>query len=325
LKKFALLFILFSTTFVGKGQNLVPNGDFEQYSSCPIFLSQIDSALFWFNPTTGELGNGGTSDYFNSCSNPNPNVGVPNNLLGYQMAHSGVGYSGIIPYEPSFPGNYREYIEVTLTSSLVLNQCYHFEMYLSIANISFLTIDNIGVYFSDTAITGINNSYPLPFIPQINNMPGNFITDTLNWTLVNGNYIATGGESYFIIGNFNDDANTNTIVSNNNSTSSITYFYIDDVSLTPCTGIEEVEGKGQFALYPNPAGESLTLTLSKGEGTAITQNLPLKIYDMIGKEVLKSQFSIPNTQINITHLPSGIYFIEINDGKIIMREKFCKK
>ena len=34
-------------------QNLIPNGDFEQLAGCPTYISQIDSAAYWFNPTLG--------------------------------------------------------------------------------------------------------------------------------------------------------------------------------------------------------------------------------------------------------------------------------
>lgn len=46
-------------------QNLVPNGDFEDYTQCPDYVSQIDRAVGWFRPTEG------TSDYLHAC------LGVP--------------------------------------------------------------------------------------------------------------------------------------------------------------------------------------------------------------------------------------------------------
>lgn len=72
------------------------------------------------------------------------------------------------------------------------------------------------------------------FTPQINNSSGYF--DSLNWTLVSGTYIASGGENWIVIGNFKDDATTSTSVYNSLGAPSC-YVYIDNVSLTPCTGI----------------------------------------------------------------------------------------
>src|ERR1043166_7746227 len=72
--------------------NLVPNPGFENYSACPSSASQICSAAPWFQPTTD-----GTSDFFHTCALPNiPAVfaGVPDNLYGSQVPHSGQGYAG---------------------------------------------------------------------------------------------------------------------------------------------------------------------------------------------------------------------------------------
>src|SRR5688572_6053469 len=110
MNKKIIFIILLLTCRICTAQNLVPNGDFESYINCPSNVSQFDSALFWFNPTYG------TPDYFNQCSNPS-NVGIPNNIFGYQPTLSGVGYTGIYLWQNSSV-IYREYIEVPLLSPL---------------------------------------------------------------------------------------------------------------------------------------------------------------------------------------------------------------
>src|SRR6188768_4225873 len=96
MKKPLLLFIFFLFfIFMGKGQNLVPNGDFEQYSGCPSQANQLDSALYWLNPHAPPYPPGGSPDYFNQCS---VIVNVPNTLWGYQPALSGVAYAGVVLY-----------------------------------------------------------------------------------------------------------------------------------------------------------------------------------------------------------------------------------
>ena len=89
MKKPLLLFIFFLLfIFNVKGQNLVPNGDFEGYSGCPSNISQLDSSLFWINPTIA------TPDYFNQCDT-GFTVDIPSNAFGFQNTHSGAAYSGI--------------------------------------------------------------------------------------------------------------------------------------------------------------------------------------------------------------------------------------
>jgi len=88
---------IFITLFVFTGniccaQNLIVNGDFEDYTTCPWALSQLDFAQYWINPTTV---NGGTPDYYNACCTSTW-VGVPKNNFGFQNAYSGSAYGGVI-------------------------------------------------------------------------------------------------------------------------------------------------------------------------------------------------------------------------------------
>src|ERR1700740_2272350 len=77
--------------------NLIYNGDFEIYSSCPTGYSdpsqvpnyEINKCQGWTTPTYG------TSDYFNICSS-NPFVGVPTNGLGIQQPYNGNAYCGFL-------------------------------------------------------------------------------------------------------------------------------------------------------------------------------------------------------------------------------------
>ncbi len=76
---------------------------------------------------------------------------------------------------------------------------------------------------------------PLTYIvPQIQNSTGNIISDTLNWTLVTGTFVANGNEKHCVIGNFKSDANTNKVLIN---TTNLPFIFadcaIDDVSCIP--------------------------------------------------------------------------------------------
>jgi hypothetical protein len=88
MNKLCCLIGMFFASGVCEAQNLVPNGDFEQYHSCPTFHSQLDSALYWFNPGLYLPGNS-TPDYYNACGSPP--ASVPDNFCGSQNALSGAG------------------------------------------------------------------------------------------------------------------------------------------------------------------------------------------------------------------------------------------
>ena len=72
--------------YIAKAQNLVSNGDFEIYDTCPppssSSINDINRATGWYNPSYG------TPDYFNFSI-------VPYNLFGYQVdCCGGSGYTG---------------------------------------------------------------------------------------------------------------------------------------------------------------------------------------------------------------------------------------
>ncbi|MEP7168994.1 MAG: T9SS type A sorting domain-containing protein [Bacteroidota bacterium] len=305
---------------MGKGQNLVPNGDFEQYSPCPGSNGAIENALFWINPSVNASG-GGSPDYFNQCSTGQSSV--PNNLFGYQPAHSGGGYSGIVLIGVNIQ-NFREYIEVPLTSPLNANQCYHFEMYINVPNDMVYSSGEVQIYFSNILIDGFTTWAPLPFIPQMNNPSGNY-PDTTSWTLVSGNYTAMGGEIYLVIGNFKDDSISYYMISNFNGGYPHAYVYIDDVSLTPCTGIEEQNENIAINIYPNPAKDMFTVS---GLPFTVGTKTELFIIDIEGRKVVQQIINNQSSIINIKSLNDGIYFIEINNGNsngYRDRKKFLKQ
>jgi hypothetical protein len=311
MKKQIYFIILLLTCKICNAQNLVPNGDFEQYSGCPDYLYQFDSVLFWTNPTLYP-GGGGSPDYFNSCTNSA--AGVPSNGGGYQYAHSGVGYCGILAIVPSNV-NYREYIEAALTSPLISNQCYQFSMYVSLGDRSSYATDDIQVYFSNVLISGITNHYPLPFVPQLSNSTG-IINDTLNWTLITGTYLATGGESHLIIGNFLNDSNTTTQPTNFGIITG-SYYFIDDVSLSVCTGIEVQNANYIINISPNPFSNKLNVQINNNEISEII------LYDMASKKLVQQRF-INSGSLNTEQLAKGLYLYEVRDkngfykkGKIV--------
>ncbi len=91
---FPLLFCLRFATV--QAQNLIPNGSFEQFTSCPRTTGQVDSAIGWHNVLN-------TPDYFATCS-PYP-VSIPDNVCGSQMPFDGSGYMGLYTYAWAFPNN----------------------------------------------------------------------------------------------------------------------------------------------------------------------------------------------------------------------------
>ncbi len=308
MNKLVFIIAMLFTSGVCYAQNIVPNGDFEQHSTCPTSGGQINLALDWIKPTTG------TSDYFNSCATSS-NWSVPDNLYGYQNAHSGNAYSGVVLWFGNLP-NYREYIEIPLASPLVANICYQFEMFVSLADTCTHSSTDIGVYFSDTLVSGIANFNPLPFLPQIQNTNG-VLPDTINWVIVTGIYTAIGGESHMIIGNFKDDANTNAVIVTGVGYDA-TELYIDDVSLTPCTAIEEHNEMFEVIISPNPFSDKLKIATSNDELSEII------LYDIASRKLFQQKFT-NSIIINTQEFAKGIYIFEVrNNSSVIKMGKVLK-
>ncbi|MES2836057.1 MAG: gliding motility-associated C-terminal domain-containing protein [Bacteroidota bacterium] len=221
------VFCIVLTTFTSIAQNLVPNPSFEVYSVCPDAVSQINRSTGWSQPTTG------TSDYFNQCMLTSGNVSVPFNFLGYQVPKTGVAYAGCYVFDSIF--TYREYMQNQLITSLTANDTYYVSMFVSLANKSRYAVDALGIYFSQNVISS-NNFQTLIVTPQIKNLHGQVLRDTINWTKIEGYFVADGGEKYITIGNFETDANTVTALSCPSCTGSEnSYYYIDDVYVEKCS------------------------------------------------------------------------------------------
>jgi hypothetical protein len=190
-------------------------------------------------------------------------------------------------------------------------------MFVSRADDVNFATNGIGAYFSDTIIYS-NNYLVLPFQPQINNISG-VITDTVSWTLVSGEYTATGGENYLTIGNFNNDSNTVDTLTHFNSSFPFAYFYIDDVSLTPCTGIEEQNSSAEIRISPNPFSARIDVTSKRNEPADFA------LYDVMGRKKLQQSFT-NSTSLNAEQLASGIYLYEVrNKSGVIKKGKVVKQ
>ena len=213
--------------------NLVNNYSFESTTPCPNGLSLIDKADYWFSATKQ-----GTPDYFNSC-NTYTVFTVPLNAAGFQFPRTGNAYGGFVTY--SSPGfapffEFREYIENGLKQTLKPNTNYCINYYVNLAGISNYASANVGIVFSKDSIRHYTlpnaPSYVITYTPSIENT--SIIADSINWTKIEGIYLASGIERFVTIGNFRHDPLTSTlsVATNTPSYREIAYYFIDDVSVT---------------------------------------------------------------------------------------------
>lgn len=250
-------------------QNLVYNPSFEDHLYCPRRIDALGVLVTvegWYQPTKG------SADYYNTCSTRE--CGVPKNKLGIQAAHSGDAYCGIYCSK----NLYREYLQTQLKSPLQAGQTYRLQFYVSLSEYSPHIIATIGGLFtkdriSDTTfnilmrkeekiLSGrIKQTIANYLEPQVVHSADTLLDDTENWTLIEGTFIAEGGEEFLTIGNFYPAAQSNFV--DKNEPDNIlpgAYYYIDDISVTclDCPPERPLTDSTHNHREPQIAGQSLS-------------------------------------------------------------------
>lgn len=156
--------------------------------------------------------------------------------MGIQKANSGKCYAGFYLFSHH---DYHEYLITQLMSPLTGGVKYDLTFYLSLADYSRATIEQIGVCFLKSKVTYTGSGYATglkPIYIKINEEVG---SDTVEWHKLTLEYKAKGGEQFLLIGSWDEgriDA-TNVLAPRgshtriNQKTDRDAYYYIDDVSL----------------------------------------------------------------------------------------------
>ncbi len=250
--------------------NLVPNPGFENHTACPsTFNSEIVFAPPWIAPTAG------SSDYYHTCGTYP--VSVPVNRAGNQTPYDGDAYAGLHAHNTDLSPQltpYREYIETPLSQPLQPGRTYSVSFYVSLSDTATRAVDNLGAHLSVNQVTSGTHG-PLLLTPQVRNPAGNFLTDKIGWTLIQGTFTAAGGEQFLTIGNFYSEAQTSTQPVSG-GTDGWAYYYIDGVTVrdtTPtCLTNKTVECGSAWAFdepaaYDECCGSAATITVLKTESS----------------------------------------------------------
>lgn len=305
IKKIFVL-ILLSQFLRLSAQNLVPNPSFETYASCPTGSSQFNTVIPWY-------GTNNSSEYYNSCSTGPFNT--PYATTGFQYARTGVGFAGQW-FLNGIGINYREYIQVQLTSSLISGNCYLVKFHLNYPNNSVkYACNNFAAHLSISGYT-TNGSPASTYTPQIYLVNNPFVKDTLNWTEIGGIYTSVGGEQFITIGNFKNDVNTDTLATNY-GTYGGAYYYIDDVSVeqitTPQWQLRDTMIIGGDSVLIGPLYSGLTCNWFNMLGTPIGSGAGLWVKPTATTSyVLQQTFCNTTFSDTITVYVSGVGFNEYN-------------
>jgi len=83
----------------------------------------------------------------------------------------------------------------------------------------------------------------------------------------------------------------------------------------------EVNVNPNFAitLFPNPAGDQLNVWVD-----GVHKKTVIKVYDLMGNQVMQQESGNTLTQLNISKLSAGLYLMHVNDGKETRSARFVK-
>ncbi|MCC6937936.1 MAG: T9SS type A sorting domain-containing protein [Flavobacteriales bacterium] len=305
-------------------QNLVPNGGFEEYTvDCTFGIGFYGLADWRY------LNCGNSPGLAHACNNTTGNGGgVPQSGLGYQYAHDGDGFIMTEPYfsnaQSGLPdANPQTYANVDLVQSLTAGQRYCLRLWMNMADSSCYRTDTFHAYvgygiptlcnYADTAWdTYATATWDISMV------------DTIEWTLLESEFIANSGETNLTLGAFQFDDEINSVFLADHSSlfgALVAAYYIDDVELWACqVGVEEVGRNNALALFPDPADQQVTMSYSGVDvmGAALS--------NAVGQDVTPKSWGattlLPDRQtLDVSSLPAGAYFLSVRtkDGNLLSR------
>lgn len=213
------------------GQNLVPNGSFEQHDTCPTTPFGYGMyATGWLNLHTT------SADYFNACSTDGV-VDVPLSQFGYQQAYDGQAYVGMATVLPGAP-YYREIVGMELLEPLQpgVPVCLSFRMALGgfgswYGNSAIYTSKGLGLRFFRVLPSDWQSYlYPNTAAIYLDQVP----TDTSQWYVASGTYVPDSAYTYVLVGNFFADTLSEITVLDSSGFGALggSYAFVDDVRVS---------------------------------------------------------------------------------------------
>ena len=329
MKKILLFLFIIVCGWCVQAQNLVLNCSFEDTVYCPNdngILGSISECKDWYSAGTEYS----TPDYFKACGQyPMMPSSVPYNSMGFQNAATGNSYAGIVPWiiEDSITAqSEKEFIGTKLITPLAIGQRYFvsFKVSFTVNIASDYASNKTGILFSTVKY---DNANPAPIKNFAHIYTNKIITDTGSWTSISGWFTADSAYQYISIGDFFDNAHTDTIKFYNSPYwADISYYYIDDVCVsldsTKCScdsgdNIKENSPKSLISAYYNAESKKIIVK----NFLPVNEKSEVNIYDITGRLLYKSILQNGYNEITTDNFSRGIYIISIQSNQTLCNLK----
>lgn len=235
-------------------QNLIPNGDFEDYTTLPSTNGQWNYCIGWSN-VNGVSSNYpyATPDYLHTQGTGIANL--PNSGFATVFPQSGNAIMGFITYSEDFQ-DFREYISTQLSSPMTPGVKYNIALWITSGEGDYAggySSDNISIQFSQSPLTQATHE-PIGGNPHLEIIGEVWET---NWQHYSFSFIADAPYSYITIGNFKTDVLTS-VTKHVQTPFKDAYYFIDNISVIEDTSLQII-GNTEICL-----GDSTTLTAIHG-------------------------------------------------------------
>ena len=300
-----------------EAQNLVPNPGFEETDSCTFGLG-LGELHNWYSAF-------GTPDHLQGCQPYGSANGLPLSIFTFQYPFEGNSCMGMFTIDAHTGTEYREWVMVPLLGTLSPGQTYYCSFRANAAfggNQTYLASSNLGMIFTtydrhwtwgDPYPAALNQAHIL--YPQI-------LSDTVGWTLVSGSFVADSAYTYLMIGNFFNNALTDTIhfAPTFNASGRYSYALVDAVCVSPDPGgCERSQGIGDLGavvpfVYPNPASAVLMIGNAAGRDAVVL--------DMLGKRVWSGRVQHDRFGLDVGSWARGAYVLQVQGTRSVQVVKF---
>jgi outer membrane protein OmpA-like peptidoglycan-associated protein len=214
--RFLIILIFFFSLITLKSQNLIQNGDFEEFKKQSGYFP-FNHLEYWHRTTWG------STDYQTSRYRWSYNK---------TKAYSGDAFMCFIIYV--LDRNYCEYGTNRLSAPLKKDSLYCLSMYVCLSEISNSTPKNLDINFSKNKIKRLTHkSIAKKYSADIHNIGNDYIMNTHKWQQRSAIYKARGGERFMTIGMFSEDRDFLPLFADDPKRTPYIYLYIDLVSLVP--------------------------------------------------------------------------------------------
>ena len=259
---FTYLFCISSKTLA---QELIPDPGFEVYWRLPEKTGNSIARTKHWMPASGNC------DYYHRAADRH--AGVPKNIFGRQKPHSGNAYGGMCIRK-----KFIEYVETKLSDTLIKDQDYLVEFYISRAERSLGAVKEFGVLFTAKTRWGLDDK-GIKEKPDIEFIKKRGYRNKRKWTKLSAVYTANGNEAAVILGYFNHDKSKRF--------KGTAHYYIDDVSITP------VETKKEEVVSVKTEEEVLAVPVSDAFSPNLGETITLKniFFETNKSELLPQSFS----------------------------------